>query len=63
MLLHYEDMAHTRFVEMEEIARRHALARHVTAGRRWATMARFAERQCARARRRAFFDRSAVVGI
>ena len=44
MLLH-EALARSRMRAAEEAARRHALVRAVTAGRRWRALARFAERR------------------
>ncbi len=49
MLLH-EALARSRQHEAEQAARDHALARSVTAGRRWARLARFASRRAERAR-------------
>jgi hypothetical protein len=49
MLLH-EALARCRQREAEQAAREHALARSVTAGRRWAVLARFATRRAERAR-------------
>lgn len=49
MLLH-EALARSRQQEAEQAARDHALARSVTAGRRWARLARFASRRAERAR-------------
>jgi hypothetical protein len=49
MLLH-EALARSRQREAEEAARDYALARRLTAGRRWATLAGFAARRAARAR-------------
>jgi hypothetical protein len=51
MLLH-EALARSRQQEAEQAARDHALARSVTAGQRWARLARFAARQAERARAR-----------
>ena len=50
MLLLHEALARSRMREAEEAARQYALARSVTAGRRWALLARFAERRAERAR-------------
>ncbi|HVL84085.1 MAG TPA: hypothetical protein VM367_07350 [Pseudonocardia sp.] len=52
MLLH-EALARSRQREAEEVARRHALARRLTAGRRWARLARFAARRAEHAQRAA----------
>lgn len=49
MLLH-EVLARSRMREAEQAAREHALARSLTAGRRWAMLAGFAARRAARAR-------------
>ncbi len=49
MLLH-EALARSRQQEAQEAARRHALARSLTAGRSWAVLARFATRRAHRAR-------------
>jgi hypothetical protein len=49
MLLH-EALARSRQQEAEQAAREHALVRSVTAGRRWAGLARFASRRAERAR-------------
>lgn len=45
-----EALARSRQREAEEEARRYRLARHLTAGRRWALLAGFAARRAARAR-------------
>ncbi len=57
MLLH-EALARSRQQEAEQAARDHALARSITAGRRWALLARFADRRAERAR--GWVARSAV---
>ena len=49
MLLH-EALARSRQQEARRAARDHALARSVTAGRRWTLLARFATRRAERAR-------------
>lgn len=49
MLLH-EALARIRQQEAQQAAREYALGRSVTAGRRWAVLARFAARRAARAR-------------
>jgi hypothetical protein len=49
MLLH-EALARSRQQEAREAARQHALIRRCTAGRRWASLARFATRRADRAR-------------
>ncbi len=49
MLLH-EALARSRHQEAVEAARRYALARQFTAGRRWASLAAFAARRAERAR-------------
>lgn len=49
MLLH-EALARSRQHEAEQAARDHALARSVTAGRRWERLARFAARRAEQAR-------------
>jgi hypothetical protein len=49
MLLH-EALARSRQQEAMEAARQHALVRQFVAGRRWALLARFAERRAVRAR-------------
>ncbi|MBA2322733.1 MAG: hypothetical protein H0V92_01495 [Pseudonocardiales bacterium] len=49
MLLH-EALARSRQQEAEQAAREFALARSITAGRRWAVLARFAARRAERAR-------------
>ncbi len=49
MLLH-EALARSRQQEAEQAARDHALARSVTAGRRWSRLARFAARRAEHAR-------------
>ncbi|MHA6796481.1 hypothetical protein ACVGVM_23665 [Pseudonocardia bannensis] len=51
MLLH-EALARSRQQEAEAAARRHRLARQLSAGRRWALLARYAERRAERARHR-----------
>ncbi len=51
MLLH-EALARSRQREAEQAARVHALARSMTAGRRWAVLARFAARRAEHARTR-----------
>ncbi|MGI9003755.1 MAG: hypothetical protein ACR2GH_19250 [Pseudonocardia sp.] len=51
MLLH-EALARSRQDEAEQAARQFALARRLTAGRRWARLAGFAARRAARARAR-----------
>ncbi len=48
MSLH-EALARIRQQEAQQFAREYALARGVTAGRRWAAIARFAARRAARA--------------
>lgn len=48
MLLH-EALARSRMFEAEQAARRFRLARSATAGRRWAWLARFAQRRAQRA--------------
>jgi hypothetical protein len=60
MLLH-EALARSRQKEAEQAAREYALARSVTAGRRWAVLARFASRRAEHAR--AVSARSAVQGL
>lgn len=50
MLLLDEALARCRRREAEAAAREHALARSLTAGRRWARIARYAQRRAARAR-------------
>ncbi|WP_214369130.1 hypothetical protein [Pseudonocardia sp. H11422] len=52
MSLH-EALARSRQQEAEAAARRHRLARRVSAGRRWALLARYAQGRAERARRRA----------
>jgi hypothetical protein len=49
MLLH-EALARSRMQEAQRAASEWALAREVTAGRRWERLARFAERRAAQAR-------------
>ncbi len=49
MLIH-EALARSRQREAEQAAREFALARSITAGRRWAVLARFAARRAERAR-------------
>ena len=49
MLLH-EALARSRQQEAMAAARQHALVRQFTAGRRWASLARFAARRADRAR-------------
>jgi hypothetical protein len=49
MLLH-EALARCRQQEAEQAAREYALARSVSAGRRWARLARFASRRAEQAR-------------
>jgi hypothetical protein len=49
MLLH-EALARSRHQEAVAAARQYALARHFTAGRRWASLAAFAARRAERAR-------------
>jgi hypothetical protein len=49
MLLH-EALARSRHQEALAAARHHALIRQLTAGRRWATLARYAARRAERAR-------------
>jgi hypothetical protein len=49
MLLH-EALARSRHQEAVAAARQHALARQLTAGRRWASLADFAARRAERAR-------------
>jgi hypothetical protein len=49
MLIH-EALARSRQQEAREAARHHALVRRLTAGRRWASLARFAARRADRAR-------------
>jgi hypothetical protein len=49
MLLH-EALARCRHQEALVAARQHALARQFTAGRRWASLARYAARRAERAR-------------
>jgi hypothetical protein len=49
MLLH-EALARSRHQEAIAAARRHALVRQFTAGRRWASLAGFAARRAERAR-------------
>jgi hypothetical protein len=50
MWLLHEALARSRQHEAQEAARRFALARRLTAGRRWARLAGFAARRAARAR-------------
>jgi hypothetical protein len=52
MLIH-EALARSRMREAEQAAREHALARSITAGRRWSRLARYAERRAALAADRA----------
>ncbi|MBW0114870.1 hypothetical protein [Pseudonocardia abyssalis] len=51
MLLMDEALARSRQQEAEQAARDHALARQLTAGRRWSWLAAFAARRAERARR------------
>ncbi|GAA1311389.1 hypothetical protein GCM10009610_29100 [Pseudonocardia xinjiangensis] len=68
MLLH-EALARSRQREAEEAARHYTLARRFTAGRRWASLAGFADRRATRARASAGaaqlhgHSRSAVNGL
>lgn len=50
MLLLHETLARSRQQEAEQAAREHALARELTAGRKWAWLAAFAARRAERAR-------------
>lgn len=50
MLLLDEALARSRQQEAEKAAREHALARQLTAGRRWARLSAFAARRAERAR-------------
>jgi len=50
MLLMNEALARSRQQEAEQAARDHALARQLTAGRRWSRLAAFAARRAERAR-------------
>lgn len=50
MLLMNEALARSRQHEAEQAAREHALARQLTAGRRWSRLAAFATRRAERAR-------------
>jgi hypothetical protein len=50
MLLLDEALARSRQQEAEKAAREYALARQLTAGRRWARLAAFAARRAERAR-------------
>ncbi len=52
MLIH-EALARSRMREAEQAAREHALARSITAGRRWSMLARYADRRAAVAAERA----------
>lgn len=53
MLLIHEALARSRQQEAEEAARRHRLARRLTAGRRWARLARYATQRAQRSAERA----------
>lgn len=50
MLLLDEALARSRQQQAEKAAREHALARQLTAGRRWARLSAFAARRAERAR-------------
>ena len=50
MLLLDEALARSRQQQAEKAAREHALARRLTAGRRWARLSAFAARRAERAR-------------
>lgn len=60
MLIH-EALARSRMHEAEQAARKHALARSITAGRRWSMLARYAERRAAAAAERAAVQSSRVL--
>lgn len=49
-MLFYEALARARIREAEEEARRYRIARRLTAGRRWAWLARYATARAERAR-------------
>lgn len=50
VLLLHEALARSRHREAEQRAREHRLARHLSAGRGWARLARFCARRAERAR-------------